>query len=688
MQASQVERDAGLALLNKPNDVKTTLHYDTTSRCHIDGEWPSIILNFSDGRDFELRPIFFAYEDREQIVLLLVETIKRLAVAATGSDLPAIKLWEKVYAIMTDSVSKNLKIEDGISESFGSTHKPLHLLCKPHTVEKLDACNLAVLAKFENMVKQRDVLESINPRLKSFFRGKKTTVEAGIEALLKLVAHKHSGNTTSHADTFDHICEREGVVKRLFLYQQRRFTKLGKSAASLLEAYPILKMLVDEVTESNQLVEACRIYMASEIFRTELEVLAYFTHHVTFPFLHCIEKSTQQELLVTLPKLHTDLQNGKMDTLSTFVVEMRHVPVEKPTTELGSKLLNLMCLEAAEGVMLQCGAEYGFAQESSKRATDLSLLTEEELEGLATGNLKCERHLSVFDNRSEKVAKCRNQKFTAKSIRNDVMLYRKVQTVVDPATKLITKLLDERESIWTENQKKVMQERIKLKLQKAVNLNVMLKKLLIDCKVWGGPTTSTAEILEALRKNPDKQKFILRTELAYFVHTHKTEKTQRPDLFRQNLITDEEKLENFCILLSDDAESCTATIANLPTNEDGINALSSDSSALATTSKYQVNEMRVVFWVEGNDFAWYVGYITEVDEDEDSYVIDHLHRNPNKQNKFWYYPPKPDKQTVLCDQIVDIEAKGEWTMEARNRRFLLTNEKEILYKFNETIKDH
>jgi len=132
--------------------------------------------------------------------------------------------------------------------------------------------------------------------------------------------------------------------------------------------------------------------------------------------------------------------------------------------------------------------QYGFAPESSKRATDLSLLTEEERRALPTGNLKCERHLSVFDNRSE-VAKCRNRKFTGKSIRNDVMLYRKVQSVVDPAMKLITKLLYERESIWTAQQKIVLTKRIKEKLQKTVNLNAMLKKLLEDCKKWDGPTS-------------------------------------------------------------------------------------------------------------------------------------------------------------------------------------------------------
>ena len=64
---------------------------------------------------------FLHIQDREQIVLLLVETIKQLSVAATGSDESAKKLWENLFALMTDSVSKNLKIEDGISESLGST---------------------------------------------------------------------------------------------------------------------------------------------------------------------------------------------------------------------------------------------------------------------------------------------------------------------------------------------------------------------------------------------------------------------------------------------------------------------------------------------------------------------------------------------------------------------------------------
>ena len=83
MQASQIEQDAALALLTKVSLVKSTLHYDTTSTNSNDSEWPSIILRFSNGREFVLHPMFFAYEDREQIIELLIETFKGLAVAGS-----------------------------------------------------------------------------------------------------------------------------------------------------------------------------------------------------------------------------------------------------------------------------------------------------------------------------------------------------------------------------------------------------------------------------------------------------------------------------------------------------------------------------------------------------------------------------------------------------------------------------
>ena len=92
-------------------------------------------------------------------------------------------------------------------------------------------------------------------------------------------------------------------------------------ALSILEAKDVLQMLVDEVEGTNQLVESCKIYLSSELFITELQCLAYFNHFVIFPFLNCVEMSTQDDFLFTLPKLHEDLkaeQSGYIEQIHCF----------------------------------------------------------------------------------------------------------------------------------------------------------------------------------------------------------------------------------------------------------------------------------------------------------------------------------------------------------------------------------
>ena len=177
-------------------------------------------------------------------------------------------------------------------------------------------------------------------------------------------------------------------------------------------------MILDETHTSNQLVEACQIYMGSELFYSELEALAYFNYTVTFPFLHFVEVSSQPDLLEMIPKFYTDLLEKKTNTLQKFIVAIRQISITEPTSELGKHLVDLMCLEAAKGVMLQCGREYGFSDSSNQelRATDLSTLSEKQLEGLPTNNLATERLLAVFDHHAQKSAKCRNFRFKAKSI--------------------------------------------------------------------------------------------------------------------------------------------------------------------------------------------------------------------------------------------------------------------------------
>ena len=93
------------------SDTRCTLHFDTTGRSRVDGEWPELILNFlSDDKMkckmFRLRALFFAYEDRAQIIKLIVETFKRLSIATGDPCVTAANLWEKIYANMTDSVTK------------------------------------------------------------------------------------------------------------------------------------------------------------------------------------------------------------------------------------------------------------------------------------------------------------------------------------------------------------------------------------------------------------------------------------------------------------------------------------------------------------------------------------------------------------------------------------------------------
>ena len=87
------------------------------------------------------------------------------------------------------------------------------------------------------------------------------------------------------------------------LYNERRFTKLGYSAASILRALPNLRMLLNETHLSNQHVEIAPLFLDSEFFITELSVLAYFTRKVTLPFLFCEEFCSQEELLNIFPKL-------------------------------------------------------------------------------------------------------------------------------------------------------------------------------------------------------------------------------------------------------------------------------------------------------------------------------------------------------------------------------------------------
>jgi hypothetical protein len=312
IQASQVEADSAQSLMAKTDDITSTLFYDSTSRKNIDGEMPALILKLSDNRSYNLRPIMLAYEDRAQICDLIIETLERMAAALSVKTITTAKdIWEKIDNIMTDSVSKNLNIETIIAAELKSNHIPVHALCKAHTVEALDTSNLSVLSAIEDSVDLKDTIQKINPDLKSFIKGATSVAENGIRTITKLVAHDNSGSSVSLAEEFDYIIEREETVKHISLYHQRRWAQLGLTAASIIEAHPYLVMLVEESAAQNLLAESSRMYLSSEFFLTELQVLAYFTHTVTLPLLNAVATCTTSDLLTILPQLYTDLTNGK-----------------------------------------------------------------------------------------------------------------------------------------------------------------------------------------------------------------------------------------------------------------------------------------------------------------------------------------------------------------------------------------
>ena len=145
---------------------------------------------------------FFAYENREQIVKLIVETFKRLSVAFGGA-FSSKKLWESITNIMTDSVTKNLKIEHGVAEMLGSNHISYHMLCKSHRCEKLDEACIKALVNIETEVKYSELIIKKQLQLKLFIHETKCVALAAVEALLKLVAHEESGKPTSMAKDFD-----------------------------------------------------------------------------------------------------------------------------------------------------------------------------------------------------------------------------------------------------------------------------------------------------------------------------------------------------------------------------------------------------------------------------------------------------------------------------------------------------
>ena len=230
-----------------------------------------------------------------------------------------------------------------------------------------------------------------------------------------------------------------------------------------------------------------------------------------------------------------------------------------------------MTKDAAKTIERQCRREYGFGKDYGvkQRATDISLVSHKERRTMPTDNVIAERDFAKFDHLA-RVAKYRNNKFTAKGIREDMMLYKSTEGVANKTTKIVDKVLQIREKDWTAKQKQIHRKIMQEKLAKKSKTNNYTDTLLQKCKTWNGPVTSVDELQMAIKRNPDNQTALVRTELAYYRNTHPDDVRSNPDLFKWQgpTINHDLRLENFCLILADcEIETPGGTAADLPTKE-------------------------------------------------------------------------------------------------------------------------
>ena len=162
--------------------------------------------------------------------------------------------------------------------------------------------------------------------------------------------------------------------------------------------------------------------------------------------------------------MYQDLLAGNPNTLEEYQVEYKHVIVEDLANQIQKDAFSMMCVDAAAGIKLQCGGEYGFGDmdEEDPRATQLYKFSKAELKDMPTNNINAEGDLAKFSQLAV-VAKFRNKQFTAKGICNDIVLYQSSQSVVDSITKKINKVSNNREKNWNVDQETCKKKEFKEK---------------------------------------------------------------------------------------------------------------------------------------------------------------------------------------------------------------------------------
>lgn len=231
------EEQAAFTILNCPHGVKIVLYYDSTTRKGISGEWTSLIIIVGD-EVFRLRPLQLGKETRDQIADFIIENLNRLAILGGTS---AKVLWEKITALMTDSVSKNMEIEKIIAQKLESLHIPLHLICQSHFCESLDRGVEKCLVAIDEKIGLEETVLSRMPELKSYVSHKSVT-KAALDAISSLVVD--TGKPCNlYKEWLSHLATKSKKNK-FVTYRENRFAQTGFLAASIIHHWDDLQELL------------------------------------------------------------------------------------------------------------------------------------------------------------------------------------------------------------------------------------------------------------------------------------------------------------------------------------------------------------------------------------------------------------------------------------------------------------
>lgn len=502
--------------------------YDTTTRNKIEGEWIAFLIHFGKQKiTLRLRAIPLLFEDRDNIVSLFVEQMKRLS---TAVGVHPCEIWHRITAIMTDSVAKNLDVSDKIFEILcnepiqgqqlllhqhllNHPHVPYQLLCSAHWCVNIDKKCFETYGEIEKQMEIKQKMIQRLPGLAAFIRGSKSIVAIAIEACTSLVLN--TGKKTSMYKDFLKICEEDNLQRKVGSCSERRFGVLGHCAGTIIHHLPQFKKLL-AATATNLHSKAVKLYLEEEFIVDAMVCLARITEFVTVPFLQMVQKSTNQQLLQIFPQLFHDLKHNSLSTLADF-----HTPFNftfPPSNNSQQAMLKLMTKSIAEGLELQRGREYGFSTNASlkERATKISSIPLPIMEYLPTHNLDCERELSIFDRKISKCAGGYNQRSTFKGIRDEMMLYKAPITSIPSKAQSIIKELDRKEAAWYKQQKLKEDERHMKKQNSVQKSQGRFRDLLVHCKEWDGPCISVATMIAVEKSfvgNNDKLRTFYKTEI-------------------------------------------------------------------------------------------------------------------------------------------------------------------------------